>query len=62
MPGEDDEKIPVEEISSLFEKGLLYKGTMELGESDLVNQLHYLKDKFSEFDERYCLVIHAGKY
>ncbi len=43
----------VDEISTHFEKGALYKGMSGLNdETGLMNKVQFLREKFSEFDER----------
>lgn len=41
-------------IVTLLEKGVLYKGMIDLSEFSLIDQCFYISQKFSEFGERYC--------
>ena len=54
---ENDEVQSMEEIGAHFEKGSLYKGMNGLkGNESLIDKIQFLREKFSEFDERSVIV------
>jgi hypothetical protein len=49
--------VTMQAITSMLEKGVLYRGMMDLHDFELLNKCFYINQKFTEFGERYnCLL------